>query len=198
MLMVVNMAGAQEVGEVVDSVKAGLKASSVKEGVAKVQDSFKAKMASSEMLVGTWKYEEPAVYATKGNVLMKLAGNTTASSLEKLLGQYIDKCNITPENTSITFRQNGTFERNVAGHKAHGVWMVSGEKLMLAINNVQTANITTHKEGEKLMLLVDADKILQTMILLGALKDNKTNKALKKVAKSLPGLQGGFLLVKKQ
>ena len=91
LLLMANNADAQEVGEVMDSVKAGLKASSVKEAVHKVQDSFKAKKASADALIGTWQYMEPAVYATKGNLLMKLAGNATADKLEKLLQQYIDK-----------------------------------------------------------------------------------------------------------
>ena len=49
-LLMMNVADAQEVGEVVDSVKAGLKASSVKEAVSKVQDSFKVKKASADSL----------------------------------------------------------------------------------------------------------------------------------------------------
>lgn len=197
-LLMMNVADAQEVGEVVDSVKAGLKASSVKEAVSKVQDSFKVKKASADSLIGVWKYAGPAVYATKGNLLMKLAGNATANQVEKLLQQYIDKSKITPENTSITFHKNGTFLRNIAGHKANGVWMVNGEKLMLAINNVQTADITTHLDEGELMLLIDVDKLMKAMQALGAMKDSKTNNALIKLSKSLPGLQAGLLLVKKQ
>lgn len=197
-LMVVGTVNAQEVGEVMDSVKSSLKAGSVKEAVGKIQDSFKAKKASADKLLGSWKYVRPAVYATKGNLLVKLVGNTTASSFEKLLGEYIEKSKITPQNTTMTFHKNGTFERSIAGRKKHGVWMVNGEKLMLAINNVQTADITTHMEGDSLMILIDADKIIEGMMMLGTMKDNKSNKALKKVAKVMPGLQGGFLVVKKQ
>ena len=198
LLLMANTMSAQEVGEVMDSVKAGLKSSSVKEAVSKVQDSFKAKKASAEALVGAWQYKEPAVYATKGNLLMKLAGNATANQLEKLLQQYIDKSNISPENTSMVFHQNGTFERNIANHKANGVWMVNGEELMLAINNVQTADVTTHLDEGELMLLIDVDKLMKAMQTLGAMKDSKMNKALIKLAKNVPGLQAGFLFVKKQ
>ena len=196
-LLAVNTAGAQEIGEVVDSVKSSMKGGSLKERVSKVQDAFKAKKASADSLVGTWQYQAPAVYATKGNVLVKLVGNTTASTLEKVLGQYIEKGNITPENTSMIFHENGTFEREIAGHKAQGIWMVNGEKLLLGIQNVQTASITTHLDQKGLMLLVDADKILDIMMVFGGLKESKGNKALAKLAKQLPGLQGGFLLVKK-
>lgn len=198
LLLMANTVCAQEVGEVVDSVKAGLKSGNVKEAVSKVKDSFKVKKASAEALIGTWQYAAPAVYATKGNLLMKLAGNAAAGQVEKLLQDYIDKSNISSENTFMTFHKDGTFERDIVGRKAKGVWMVNGEKLMLAIDNVQTADITTHLDEGQLMLLIDVDKMLKAMQVLGAMKDSKSNKALIKVTKRVPGLQAGLLLVKKQ
>jgi hypothetical protein len=198
LLLMANTVCAQEVGEVVDSVKAGLKSGNVKEAVSKVKDSFKVKKASAEALIGTWQYAAPAVYATKGNLLMKLAGNAAAGQVEKLLQDYTDKSNISSENTFMTFHQDGTFERDIVGRKAKGVWMVNGEKLMLAIDNVQTADITTHLDEGQLMLLIDVDKMLKAMQVLGAMKDSKSNKALIKVTKRVPGLQAGLLLVKKQ
>lgn len=198
LLLTMSTAVAQDVNQVVDSVKSGLKAGSVKEAYKTMTDAFKVKKAEADSLVGTWVYAEPAVYATKGNLLMKLAENATANQLEKLLDNYIQKSNITPENTSITFNQNGTFVRQVVGREAQGVWLVNGEKLILGIGNVMTADITTHQDGEKLMLLIDVDKLMSAMKLLGAMKDTKTNNALIKLTKKIPGLQAGLSLVKKQ
>ena len=188
---------AQTVKETVDSVKSGLKASSVKDAYDKVNDSFKLKKASADTLIGTWRYKEPAVYATKGNILLKMAENAVANQVEKLLQSYIDKSNITTENTEFTFHPDGRFDRIIAGREAHGVWLVNGEKLVLGIGNVMTADITTHHEGGELMLLIDVDKLLSALKTLGAMKDNKTNKQLIKLTKRIPGLQAGILLVKK-
>lgn len=192
LLTAVNAVNAQDVETVVDSVKAGMKADNVKGAVSKIRDSFKLKGASAEQMVGKWHYVEPAVYATKGNVLFKMVENAAANQLEKLLDDYIEKCNITSENTVFTFNKNGTFERDVLGHKAQGVWMVNDSKLLLGINNVQTADITTHQDGDKLMFLIDVDKLMNIFKLLGAMKDNKTNKALIKLSKHIPGLQAGL------
>ena len=197
-LLSVSAVNAQEIDEVVDSVKAGLKSGNVKEAVSKMKDAFEVKKATAEALIGTWTYKEPAVYASKGNMLLRLVGNTAVSSFEKMLTKYIEKTDVRPDNTSITFHENGTFEREIAGRKAHGVWMVNGEKLMLGVKNVQTADITTHLEDGELMLLIDADKIMNALQLLGALEDTKVNKALIKVAKKIPTLQGGFQFVKKK
>ena len=76
--------------------------------------------------------------------------------------------------------------------------MTNGEKLMLGMNCVLNAEVTTHLDDNELMFLIDADKLVQGMITLGALKDSNMNKVLKKLAKSIPGLQGGISLVKKQ
>ena len=191
-LAVVNTAYAQDVKTVVDSVKSNVKDVSVKEAVSNIRDAFKAKMASADEMIGTWKYVEPAVYATKGNLLYKLAGNSVANQLEKVLNEYVEKCNITPETCSFTFNSDGTFDRDVVGHKAHGVWMVGGPRLLLGINKVMTADVMTHHDGEKLMFLIDVDKLLNILKLLGAMKDNKTNQTLIKLTKAIPTLQAGF------
>ena len=198
LLLTMSSAVAQDVKTVTDSVKAGMKSGSVKDAYKTVTDAFKVKRAEADSLLGTWVYVEPAVYATKGNLLMKLAENATASQLEKLLEDYLKKCNITSENTSFTFNKNGTFERDIVGHKAQGVWLVNGARLILGINNVMTADITTHQDGDKLMFLIDIDKLMNALKMLGAMKDNKTNKTLIKLTKNIPGLQAGLSLVKKQ
>ena len=192
LLAVVNMVQAQDMGTVIDSVKTNIKDGDVKEAVENIKDAFELKEASAEMMVGKWQYVEPAVYATKGNLLFKLVGNSVANELEKVLGDYIEKCNITPENTTFTFYKNGTFLRNVVGHKAQGVWMVGREKLILGINKILTAEITTHHDGNKLMFLIDVDKLMNIFKLLGAIEDNKTNETLIKLTKKIPTLQAGF------
>ena len=126
-----------------------------------------------------------------------MAENAVANQIEKLLQSYIDKSNITSENTEFTFHSDGRFERVIAGRKAQGVWLTNGEKLVLGIGNVMTADITTHHENGELMLLLDVDKLMTGLKNLGAMKDNKTNKQLIKLTKRIPGLQGGILLVKK-
>lgn len=187
-----NMVYAQDVKTVVDSVKSNVKESSVKDAVSDIADAFKVKKAKADEMIGTWQYVEPAVYATKGNLLYKLAGNSVANQLEKILNEYIKKCNITPENCKFTFNSDGTFHRDVLGHKADGVWMVGGPKLILGINKVQTGDITTHHDGDKLMFLIDVDKLMNLLKLLGAMKDTKTNNTLIKLTKAIPTLQAGF------
>ena len=197
MMLMAGGMQAQTVKETADSVVAGVKSGNVKSAYSKIKDSFELKRVSAEKLIGTWDYKEPAVYATKGNKLIRLVENTTVKQLEKLLDDYMEKSRITKENTSFTFHENGTFDRDVVGHKAHGVWLMNGERLILGINHVMTADITTHQDDGSLMFLIDVDKLMNIMKLMGAMKDNKTNNALIKLSKKIPGLQAGIKLVKK-
>ena len=197
MLMASNTQ-AQTVKETADSVKAGVKSGNVKDAFEKITASFHAKREHADSLLGTWTYKEPAVYATKGNMLLKMAGNAVANQLEKLLQDYIDKSNITPQNTQFTFYKDSHFDRNIAGHKAHGLWLINGDKLIMGFDNVVTAEVTIHHEKSDMMMLIDVDKLLTGLKALGAMKDTKANKRLIKMSKHIPGLQAGIALVKKQ
>ena len=195
LMLTLGTASAQTVKEVADSVKSATKKGNVKEMVSTVADAFAAKAASAEHLVGTWHYVEPAVLIDTGNLLKRAAGNAAAGQLEKLLKTYIEKSNITPANTTFTFHENGTYERDVVGHKGQGVWMVNNKSLFLAIQNVQTADILTHvNEDGSVMFVVDVNKILTIMQALGAFSDSKTNKALVKLSKTIKDVKGGITM----
>lgn len=191
-------AGAQEVGEISDSVKAGLHSDNIKEAVNTVKGAFEEKVVEAAKLLGTWTYVEPVVMPLNHKLLSKAAGWLADDELEKILRGYVEKANVTPQNTSITFNKNGTFSRSTAGRKQQGVWMVNGNKLILGINNVQIANLTTHLENDTLKMVVEASRVLGLLQKAGALSDSKTNKALIKVAKRVKGIGGGFVMARKK
>ena len=191
-------AGAQTVGEITDSVKAGLHSSSVKEAIKTVKGAFAKKSAEAAKMIGTWTFLEPAVMITSGNLLAKAAGNLVDDKLERMLNEYFERANVTAENTTFTFRKDGTFVRSLAGRKKQGVWMVGGDKLLLGIDNVQTADMTTHMENDTLTAVVDVSRVMGLLQTVGAMSDSKTNNALIKLAKSLKGVGAGFVLVKEK
>lgn len=190
-------AGAQTVGKITDSVKAGLHSSSVKEAINTVKGAFAKKSAEAAQMIGTWTFLEPAVMITSGNFLAKAAGNMVDDKLERMLEEYFERANVTAENTIFTFRKDGTFVRSLAGRKKQGVWMVGGDKLLLGIDNVQTADMTTHMVNDTLTAVVDVSRVLGLLQTVGAMSDSKTNHALLKLTKTLKGVGAGFVLVRK-
>ena len=195
MMLMAGSTQAQTVKETADSVKAGVKSGNVKDAYSKISESFKTKKEHADTLIGTWAYKEPA---TKGNVLLKLAENAVANQLEKLLQDYIDKSNITSENTHFTFYKDSHFDRVIAGHAKRGLWLLNGDKLIMGMDCIVTAEVTLHHEKDAMMMLIDVDKLLTGLKALGAMKDTKANKRLIKMSKRIPGLQAGISVVKKQ
>lgn len=191
-------AGAQEVGEITDSVKAGLHSDNVKDAVNTVKGAFEEKVIEAVKLVGTWTYVEPVVMPLNNKLLSKAAGWLADDELEKVLRAYVEKANVTPENTSITFRKNGTFSRSTAGRKQQGVWMVHGDNLILGIDNVKIAELTTRLEGDSLKMVVDVARVMTLLQRAGALSDSKTHNALIKISKRVKGVGGGFLMTRKK
>ncbi len=192
-----TIAEAQNVTEVVDSVKAGLKSSSVKEAVSKVKGAFEAKVAKADSLIGTWKYKEPAVISTSKKVIRKAAGNAMSGQLEKLMRTYIEKSGITPENTTITFHADGTFTRSAVKRELSGAWLIGGERLVLGHKNIITADLTTRMEDGELVLLTEIKRVLEIFKALGGVPDNTFVRGLEKISKLAPNLKCGFVFEKK-
>lgn len=191
-------AGAQKVAEISDSVKAGVHSDNVKDAVNTVKGAFEKKSVEAAKLVGTWTYVEPVVMPLNNKLLSKAAGWLADDELEKVLRAYVEKANVTPQNTSLTLHQDGTFSRSTAGRKQQGVWMVNGDKLMLGINNVQIAALTTHLENDTLKMVVEVSRVMSLLQTAGALSDSKTHNALIKVSKRVKGVGGGFVMARKK
>jgi hypothetical protein len=191
-------AGAQKVAEISDSVKAGVHSDNVKDAVNTVKGAFEKKSVEAAKLIGTWTYVEPVVMPLNNKLLSKAAGWLADDELEKVLRAYVEKANVTPQNTSLTLRQDGTFSRSTAGRKQQGVWMVNGDKLMLGINNVQIAALTTHLENDTLKMVVEVSRVMSLLQTAGALSDSKTHNALIKVSKRVKGVGGGFVMARKK
>jgi hypothetical protein len=69
---------------------------------------------------------------------------------------------------------------------------------MLAIDNVQIAELTTHLETDTMKMVVDVARVMGLLQKAGALSDSKTHDALIKVAKRVKGVGGGFVMARKK
>lgn len=197
-LLSLQMVNGQTAKTVADSVKSATKSRNVKKMVSTVKSAFDLKSAQAAELVGRWAYAEPAVLSTSRNLLVKMTANNFADDLRNLIDDYFERANVTPKNTSLVFRKDGTFSRTMAGKATRGVWMVDGGDVRMAENNVQTSCMTTHLEQDTLTLVVDANRILEALQSLGGISDSKTNKALIKMSKYLGGMKAGFVMVRRK
>jgi len=155
------------------------------------------KQASASNLVGTWSYDSPAIVFESDNLLSKAGAAIAAKKIESKLQTTLSKYGITEDKFTITFNADSTFTESIRGKKYSGKWEVKDKKLVLSYA-LKKMEITTQKEGNKLMFVTDATKLLSLMQTLGA--KTATNSSLSTVtslAKNIKGMKVGLALKKK-
>lgn len=189
----------QTVKEVADSLKSAKKSGKVKTMVSTVKGAFSAKAVDAEKIVGTWAYVKPVVVPANGNMLTNMATNPVAHKLENQLCKYCEKAQVSAANTYFRLRKDGTYTYAFVGDQTTGTWMADGDKLRLAVNNVQSAELTARMEqSDTLSLVMDTSILLKAIQEHGGISGSKASKELVKLTRQVKNLRSGFLLVRKK
>ncbi len=155
------------------------------------------KQASASNLVGTWSYDSPAIVFESDNLLSKAGAAIAAKKIESKLQTTLSKYGITEDKFTITFNADSTFTESIRGKKYSGKWEVKDKKLVLSYA-LKKMEITTQKEGNKLMFVTDATKLLSLMQTLGAkTATNSSLSTITSLAKNIKGMKVGLALKKK-
>lgn len=154
------------------------------------------KQATADNIVGTWTYDSPAIVFESDDLLSKTGAALAANKIESKLQTTLSKYGITKDKFIITFNNDGTFTETIRGKSYSGKWTVTNNKLVLTYS-YKKMEITTQKEGNKLMFVADATKLLTLVQSLGA--KTATNSSLSTItalAKNIKGMKVGLTLVK--
>lgn len=154
------------------------------------------KQATADNIVGTWTYDSPAIVFESDDLLSKTGAALASNKIESKLQTTLSKYGITKDKFIITFNNDGTFTETIRGKSYSGKWTVTNNKLVLTYS-YKKMEITTQKEGNKLMFVADATKLLTLVQSLGA--KTATNSSLSTItalAKNIKGMKVGLTLVK--
>ncbi len=155
------------------------------------------KQATSDKLVGTWVYSEPAIVFQSDNFLAKAGAKIAAGKIEKSLQTQLGKYGIKPGAFTITFNSDGTFTETFGKKTLKGKWTVKDSKLNLTFSGKKAIPITTQLESKKLMLVTDATKLLNLVKTVASSSNNSNLQTVSALMKSVNGMQAGLTLVKK-
>lgn len=199
MLMCGVNANAQlNLGSIVSSAISGSTSSSTGDLISNLTSVFSSsKQASKNSIVGTWEYEEPAIVFKSDNFLTNAAAKVASSSLEKKLQTQLSKYGIKKGSLVFTFNEDGTFTEKLGTKIMTGKWSVSDSKLMITYLGIKQQSITTQLDGNKLLFVTDASKILTLMKSVSKTSSNTGLAAISSLMKSVNGMQAGLTLVKK-
>ena len=154
------------------------------------------KQATTSNLVGTWVYEEPAIVLSSSNVLTNAAAKVAANTAEKKLQAQLEKVGIKKGALTMTFNSDGTFSETFGKKTYTGKWTISNSKLVLT-HTLRSITLTTQVDGNNLMFVTDASKLLTFMKTMGASSSSSTLSTVTSLMKKVDGMQCGITLVKK-
>ena len=197
MLMSGTNANAQlDLGSIIGGIT-GNSSSTTNDVISGLTSIFSSnKQASADNIVGTWAYDSPAIVFESDDLLSKTGAALAANKIESKLQTTLSKYGITKDKFKITFKKDGTFTETIRGKSYSGKWTVSDSKLVLTYS-LKKMEITTQKEGNKLMCVTDATKLLNLVQSLGA--KTATNSSLSTItalAKNIKGMKVGLTLGK--
>lgn len=169
--------------------------SSVLSGLSTIFNS--ALGATKDRIVGTWTYTEPAVVFSSNNVLQNIGGKVASSAIEKQLQQQFEKAGIRKGSMKMTFDKDGNFTQTLGGKTMSGTYTVEDTKIVLSYaGDIKQLVGTTQLDGNDLLIVMDASKLLKYANTIGTLTGNTTLKSLGNLLGSYNGMELGMKLNK--
>ena len=153
------------------------------------------KVATIDDLVGEWTYTEPAVVFMSENLLKKAGGKLASSAIEKTIETQLNKVGITKGAMKMTFARNGRFTQTIAGRRLRGTFTIKGKEVVLKYaGEIKQLVGTTQVDGNDLLIVMDASKMLTYLKAIGSISGNASLKTATSLLGSMDGMLCGLRL----
>ena len=129
--------------------------------------------------------------------MAKAGAKIASQKIESAIQTHLNKYGIKAGALKLTFNEDGTFTEVLGTKNISGTWKVEDSKLLLTHANIKTITITTQKDGNTLMFVTDATKLLDLFKAFGSKSSNSNLKTITTLMKSINGMQAGLTLEKK-
>lgn len=153
------------------------------------------KVATIDDLVGEWAYTEPAVVFMSENLLKKAGGKLASSAIEKTIETQLNKVGITKGAMKMTFTRNGRFAQTIGGRRLRGTFTIKGKEVVLKYaGEIKQLVGTTQVDGNDLLIVMDASKMLTYLKAIGSISGNASLKTATSLLGSMDGMLCGLRL----
>ena len=153
------------------------------------------KVATIDDLVGEWAYTEPAVVFMSENLLKKAGGKLASSAIEKTIETQLNKVGITKGAMKMTFTRNGRFTQTIGGRRLRGTFTIKGKEVVLKYaDEIKQLVGTTQVDGNDLLIVMDASKMLTYLKAVGSISGNASLKTATSLLGSMDGMLCGLRL----
>lgn len=171
------------------------KTGSLLSGLTAILDATKG--ATKDRIVGTWTYTEPAVVFTSSNILSSIGGKVAAQTIENKLQTQLSKVGITKGMMTMTFDKDGNFTQTIGKRSTSGTYTISNSNVVLNYGGTVKQIVgTTQLDGNDLLIVMDASKLLKFANVISSVSGNSALKTLGSAISSVNGMQVGLKLNK--
>ena len=182
-------------GGIISAIGRENKGGSILSGLSTIFDATKG--ATKDRIVGSWTYTEPAGVFSSDNVLSGIGGKVAAQAIEKELQTQLEKAGIKKGMMTMTFDKDGKFTQVIDKRATAGTYTISDHNVVLNYGGkVKQIVGTTQLDGNDLLIVMDASKLLKYANVLGALTGNSALKSIGSAVSSLDGMEIGLKLNK--
>ncbi len=156
-----------------------------------------SKVATEDQIVGTWVYEEPAVVLSSDDMLKNLGGKLASSTVETQLKSKLESYGFKKGSVTMTFDKSGNFTQTLLGKTLSGTYTIEDKNIVLKYGGKVSQIVgTTQLDGDNLLIVMDASKLLEYVNVLGSVSQNSTLKTAASLIGGMDGLECGLKLVK--
>jgi len=156
-----------------------------------------SKVATKDKIIGTWIYEEPAVVMESNNALKNIGGKVVTSTIENQLEKKLKKYGFKKGMVTMTFDKSGNFTQTIKGKTLKGTYTIDEKDVVLKYGGKVSQIVgTTQIDGNSLLIVMDASKLLKYVNVLGKVSQNTTLKTASSLISSMDGLECGLKLTK--
>lgn len=156
-----------------------------------------SKVATEDKIIGTWVYEEPAVVLSSDDMLKNLGGKLASSTVETQLKSKLESYGFKKGSITMTFDKSGNFTQTLLGKTLSGTYTIEDKNIVLKYGGKVSQIVgTTQLDGDNLLIVMDASKLLEYVNVLGSVSQNSTLKTAASLIGGMDGLECGLKLVK--
>ncbi len=173
----------------------GSKVSDIYEGLTSIFQN--SKVATADKIVGTWVYKEPAVVFESSSLLKQAGGKLVSTAIENKLNTVFNKYGIKAGKFKMTFDKKGNFTQAIAKKTVTGTYAIEGKNVKLTYSGgIQQIMGTTQIDGNSLLIVMDATKLLKFASAAGAMYNNSMLGTISSYLSGVEGMECGVRLEK--
>ena len=151
------------------------------------------RLAAYRLIAGQWQYSKPYVHADGSSLIGKLGKPIAKSKLKKNLDKAYKKFKLKSRWNSMILTDDGAWEMRVLGLPLKGryTYEPDAERLTLKWNGIPLKS-HVHRDGSKLYIAFDTDRLLVILHLLSGLSHSQTLKSLSFLSQNFRDVMVGF------